>query len=142
MCWQKRMTICARFCLLVTAALAKAGLEQGRRLTVSRSTTGLTSDCVHLRVDVFSVLLRFTDDTFDEHLQSTIGSPTHKQHMCHTQWAVALTCGFAGAGVDFKLRTVRVNDKTIKLTVWDTAGQERFRALLLTWLRGSVAAAA
>ncbi len=29
-------------------------------------------------------------------------------------------------GIDFKIRTVEVDDKTIKLQLWDTAGQERY----------------
>jgi len=59
-----------------------------------------------------SMLLRFTDDSFDEHIQSTIG-------------------------VDFKVKHLDVNDKRIKLTVWDTAGQERFRTLTSSYYRGA-----
>ena len=44
-----------------------------------------------------SLLLRFTDGTFDEHIQSTIG-------------------------VDFKVKHATVEGKRVKLTVWDTAG--------------------
>ncbi len=29
-------------------------------------------------------------------------------------------------GIDFKIKTVRVRDKTVKLQLWDTAGQEKF----------------
>ena len=46
------------------------------------------------------MLLRFTDDSFDDHIQSTIG-------------------------VDFKVKHMDINDKRVKLTIWDTAGQER-----------------
>lgn len=59
-----------------------------------------------------SVLLRFTDDSFDEHLQSTIG-------------------------VDFKVKMLNVQGKVIKATVWDTAGQERFRTLTSSYYRGA-----
>ena len=58
-----------------------------------------------------SILLRFTDDAFEEHLASTIG-------------------------VDFKVKTVTMRGKTLKLTIWDTAGQERFRTLTSSYYRG------
>uniref|UniRef100_A0A7S4MWY2 Ras-related protein Rab-18 n=1 Tax=Odontella aurita TaxID=265563 RepID=A0A7S4MWY2_9STRA len=59
-----------------------------------------------------SILLRFTDDSFDDHIQSTIG-------------------------VDFKVKHMDVMDKRVKLTVWDTAGQERFRTLTSSYYRGA-----
>ena len=59
-----------------------------------------------------SMLIRFTDDAFDEHIQSTIG-------------------------VDFKVKNLELNNKRIKLTVWDTAGQERFRTLTSSYYRGA-----
>ena len=58
------------------------------------------------------MLLRFTDDSFDEHIQSTIG-------------------------VDFKVKHLQVEDKKVKLTIWDTAGQERFRTLTSSYYRGA-----
>ena len=48
------------------------------------------------------LLLRFSDNTYSESYISTIG-------------------------VDFKMKTVEVDDETLKLQLWDTAGQERFR---------------
>lgn len=59
-----------------------------------------------------SMLLRFTDDSFDDHIQSTIG-------------------------VDFKVKHMDVMDKRVKLTIWDTAGQERFRTLTSSYYRGA-----
>mmetsp|Transcript_13412 Transcript_13412/g.22285 ORF Transcript_13412/g.22285 Transcript_13412/m.22285 type:complete len:217 (-) Transcript_13412:406-1056(-) len=58
------------------------------------------------------LLLRFADDAFTESYISTIG-------------------------VDFRFRTVKVNNKTVKLQIWDTAGQERFRTITSAYYRGA-----
>ena len=58
------------------------------------------------------LLLRFADDTYTESYISTIG-------------------------VDFKIRTIQLDGKTIKLQIWDTAGQERFRTISSTYYRGA-----
>ncbi|KYR01095.1 Rab GTPase [Tieghemostelium lacteum] len=58
------------------------------------------------------LLLRFADDTYAESFISTIG-------------------------VDFKIRTIELNGKTIKLQIWDTAGQERFRTITSSYYRGA-----
>ena len=31
--------------------------------------------------------------------------------------------------IDFKIRTVELDGKRVKLQIWDTAGQERFRTI-------------
>eukprot|EP01060_Flectonema_neradi_P034104 TRINITY_DN588_c13_g1_i1.p1 TRINITY_DN588_c13_g1~~TRINITY_DN588_c13_g1_i1.p1 ORF type:complete len:205 (+),score=46.29 TRINITY_DN588_c13_g1_i1:96-710(+) len=58
------------------------------------------------------LLLRFADDTYTEAYISTIG-------------------------VDFKIRTIELDGKTIKLQIWDTAGQERFRTITSSYYRGA-----
>jgi len=58
-----------------------------------------------------SILLRFTDDLFEEM------SPT--------------------IGVDFKVKMMTVHRTKVKLTIWDTAGQERFRTLTAAYYRGA-----
>merc|ERR1712083_1266763 len=58
------------------------------------------------------LLLRFADDIYTESYISTIG-------------------------VDFKIRTVELDGKTIKLQIWDTAGQERFRTITSSYYRGA-----
>ncbi len=40
-------------------------------------------------------------------------------------------------GVDFKLRTIQVGNKKVKLQVWDTAGQEKFRVITKTYYRNA-----
>lgn len=58
------------------------------------------------------LLLRFADDLYSESYISTIG-------------------------VDFKIRTIQLDDKIIKLQIWDTAGQERFRTITSSYYRGA-----
>jgi len=58
------------------------------------------------------LLLRFADDTYTDSYISTIG-------------------------VDFKIRTVEIDGKTVKLQIWDTAGQERFRTITSSYYRGA-----
>ncbi|CAF0821911.1 unnamed protein product [Didymodactylos carnosus] len=40
-------------------------------------------------------------------------------------------------GIDFKIKTVRVRDKTIKLQLWDTAGQEKFYNITRSYYRNA-----
>jgi len=58
------------------------------------------------------LLLRFADDSFTDSYISTIG-------------------------VDFRFRTVNIENKTVKLQIWDTAGQERFRTITSAYYRGA-----
>jgi len=44
----------------------------------------------------------------------------------------------ATIGIDFKMRTVNVDGKQIKLQIWDTAGQERFRTMTRVYYRGTM----
>jgi len=58
------------------------------------------------------LLLRFADDSWTETHISTIG-------------------------VDFKIKTLEIGGKTVKLQIWDTAGQERFRTITSSYYRGA-----
>jgi Ras-related protein Rab-1A len=39
-------------------------------------------------------------------------------------------------GVDFKIATIKVGSKKVKLQIWDTAGQERFKTIINSFFRG------
>jgi small GTP-binding protein len=43
----------------------------------------------------------------------------------------------ATIGVDFKLKTINVDEAKVKLQIWDTAGQERFRNITQTYYKGA-----
>eukprot|EP01084_Bolivina_argentea_P002136 3937_1 len=60
-----------------------------------------------------SLLLRGCDDSFTTSVISTVG-------------------------IDFKIKTIEVEDKIAKLQVWDTAGQERFRTIQTSYYRGAM----
>ena len=40
-------------------------------------------------------------------------------------------------GIDFKIKTIELGGKVIKLQIWDTAGQERFRTITTSYFRGA-----
>lgn len=58
------------------------------------------------------LLLRFAENAYSQDYVSTIG-------------------------VDFKIRTIELDGKTIKLQIWDTAGQERFKTITSSYYRGA-----
>ena len=43
----------------------------------------------------------------------------------------------ATIGVDFKVKTLAIDDKKIRLQIWDTAGQERYRNITETYYKGA-----
>ncbi|XP_074111538.1 ras-related protein Rab-18-B [Cotesia typhae] len=57
-----------------------------------------------------SILLRFTEDEFNENIQNTVG-------------------------MDYKTKQVNIDGNVVKLAIWDTAGQERFRTLTPSYYR-------
>ena len=59
-----------------------------------------------------SLLVRYCDDSFQPDYLSTIG-------------------------VDFKIKTLKIDEKIVKMQVWDTAGQERFRSISIAYYRNS-----
>ena len=59
-----------------------------------------------------SLFLRFVDEIWKENFVPTIG-------------------------VDFKIKSIKIDNKTIKLQIWDTAGQERFKSILSSYYKGA-----
>jgi len=59
------------------------------------------------------LLLRYADDSFQSSFITTIG-------------------------IDFKIKTIELNGKRVKLQIWDTAGQERFRTITTAYYRGAM----
>ena len=59
-----------------------------------------------------SLFLRFVDEIWKENFVPTIG-------------------------VDFKIKSIKIDNKIIKLQIWDTAGQERFRSILSSYYKGA-----
>merc|ERR1712098_746009 len=41
-------------------------------------------------------------------------------------------------GIDFKMKTIELRGKKIKLQIWDTAGQERFHTITTSYYRGAM----
>lgn len=60
-----------------------------------------------------SILFRFSDDAYTPTFISTIG-------------------------IDFKIKTIELRGKKIKLQIWDTAGQERFHTITTSYYRGAM----
>ncbi|CAG8783638.1 25874_t:CDS:2, partial [Dentiscutata erythropus] len=60
-----------------------------------------------------SLLLRFSDDSFNPNFIVTIG-------------------------IDFKIRTIELDGKVIKLQIWDTSGLERFLTVTTAYYRGAM----
>jgi Ras-related protein Rab-1A len=44
----------------------------------------------------------------------------------------------ATIGIDFKVRTVPINGKILKLQIWDSAGEERFKSIARAYYRGAM----
>ena len=59
-----------------------------------------------------SLILRYTDETFNSKLVNSIG-------------------------VDFTMKKKEIDGKVIKVQIWDTAGHERFRSITYSYYRGA-----
>jgi small GTP-binding protein len=41
-------------------------------------------------------------------------------------------------GIDFKIKTIEIDGKKIRMQIWDTAGQERFKTITQTYYKGAM----
>ncbi|KAF4689245.1 hypothetical protein FOZ60_001939 [Perkinsus olseni] len=60
-----------------------------------------------------SLLMRFCENRFDSNFVITIG-------------------------VDFRVKTINIQDREVRLQIWDTAGQERFRTITPAYYRNAM----
>ena len=59
-----------------------------------------------------SIVLRYSDDKFDDKIFSTIG-------------------------IDFKTKYIKMDNYSVKVLIWDTAGQEKFQNIAKTYYKGA-----
>ncbi len=59
-----------------------------------------------------SILNRYMNKTFEDSYKCTIG-------------------------VDFLMKSIEINGKTVKLQLWDTAGQEKYKSMVSSYYRGA-----
>jgi len=59
-----------------------------------------------------SILVRYTDNTFNSSIESTIG-------------------------IDFRIKSIPYNDKKIRFQIWDTAGHEKYNSITNAYYSGS-----
>ncbi|MBA0807302.1 hypothetical protein Gohar_023115, partial [Gossypium harknessii] len=78
--------------------------EEGKADTADFSYPSSSEKIYFAGVGKSCLLLRFSDGSFTTSFITTIG-------------------------IDFKIRTIELDGKRIKLQIWDTAGQERFRTI-------------
>jgi small GTP-binding protein len=59
-----------------------------------------------------SIVLRFSEDKFDDNQFATIG-------------------------IDFKTKYIKIGDSSVKVLIWDTAGQEKFQNIAKQYYKGA-----
>ncbi|EIW72691.1 hypothetical protein TREMEDRAFT_58860 [Tremella mesenterica DSM 1558] len=66
---------------------------------------------------------------------SGVGKSCLLLRFCDDAWTPSF---ITTIGIDFKIRTIELDGKKIKLQIWDTAGQERFRTITTAYYRGAM----
>jgi small GTP-binding protein len=59
-----------------------------------------------------SLMIRFTNCTFSQQMMGT-------------------------TGIDMRVKTMKIDNRLVKIQIWDTAGQERFHSIARTYYRGA-----
>lgn len=80
---------------------------------VSKSDEFVAISFITSGVGKSCLLLRYSDDSFTSSFITTIG-------------------------IDFKIKSIAIDDAKVKLQIWDTAGQERFRTITTAYYRGAM----
>ncbi|KAL5248646.1 hypothetical protein ACHWQZ_G017733 [Mnemiopsis leidyi] len=107
------------------------------------------------------ILFRFSDDAFNSTFISTIGIDFKINLYIHYRFKTLILIlefdreiinyQFSNIsslhktsnnrhlpGIDFKIKTIELHGKKIKLQIWDTAGQERFQTITTSYYRGAM----
>ncbi|TKW17618.1 hypothetical protein SEVIR_5G379900v4 [Setaria viridis] len=108
--WRFTMIYKASLCCISQACRQGQYLIQSAALLKYMCTCGVRD---HPGVGKSCLLLRFSDGSFTTSFITTIG-------------------------IDFKIRTIELDGKRVKLQIWDTAGQERFRTITTAYYRGAM----
>ncbi|XP_032974448.1 EF-hand calcium-binding domain-containing protein 4B isoform X2 [Rhinolophus ferrumequinum] len=63
---------------------------------------------------------------------SAVGKTSFLRRFCEDRFSPGMT---ATVGIDYRVKTVRVDDTQVALQLWDTAGQERYRCITQQFFR-------
>lgn len=66
---------------------------------------------------------------------SGVGKSCLLLRFCDNQF---VTSFITTIGIDFKVKTIELEGKRVRLQIWDTAGQERFRTITTAYYRGAM----
>lgn len=112
---------------------------------------------IHAGVGKSCLLLRYSDDSFTPSFITTIGCvrlaclsgrgrradgpPAPVPASCANHLTDPFTISpqhTNNHSIDFKIKSLPLDDKKLKLQIWDTAGQERFRTITTAYYRGAM----